>query len=120
MDEKMLAKLYPGKNIISIPDKEHPLEILCEVEPASAHPDWSIAVAIIHRSEPHFHKKTTETYIVEQGTLVLTVDGQNFTLKPGHEYTIKPNSVHNARGLALVQVLSKPGWTKEDHFLVKP
>ena len=55
-----LKRKYPGKKIIKN-GEDNPSEILCEVDPSTNHPEYSLAVAVIDKSLPHSHKKTTET-----------------------------------------------------------
>lgn len=129
--EKLMARAYeelkakhPGCTIIRLPE-ENPLEIVCELPPESwMPPHWhsrqSSAIAVIAASEPHMHKETTEIYIVEKGTLHLTMNGQVATLKEGEMAIILPGIVHSAVGnAAQVRVISSPSWKKSDHHLVK-
>lgn len=108
---------YPGKNIVALPAAE-PAEIICEIDPSAEHPEYNTAIAAIKASVPHYHKKATETYKVLRGSLELWVDGQKHTLKPGDTHVIKPGQIHFAKGdFALVEVISRPGWTAADHIL---
>jgi quercetin dioxygenase-like cupin family protein len=114
-----LGKKYPGK-VVFPNNEKNPTEILCEVEPASDHPRYSLAVSVIDKSLPHFHKKTTETYKVVKGKLLLFIDDQPHRLNTGDKFTIEPNHKHWAEGEETwVECYSEPGWTPEDHFLVK-
>jgi mannose-6-phosphate isomerase-like protein (cupin superfamily) len=134
--EKMiadLAKEYPGKKIICLPEKD-PKEVICEI--ASA-PDgsWSLAIALIVESTRHFHEKTWEVYRVLKGT-VRMMDGmtkrgfvltqnrnvEDFNWKsPGFE-SIWPGRHHSARAIgqspAKVLVMASPAWNIHDHHLV--
>jgi mannose-6-phosphate isomerase-like protein (cupin superfamily) len=112
-----LAALYPGKPIKKLTEDD-PSEIICEFDPRDAHPDWSLAVAVIDRSVAHFHRRMTETYCVLRGTLILHVDNQEYTLYEGQHFTILPGQVHWATGNATwVEVYCSPGYTAEDHIL---
>jgi len=92
-----LEKQYPGKNIVkNIGDNSS--EILCEIDPTTLHPDYSIAIAVIDRSLPHFHKVTTEDYEVIEGELTLFIDGEKTILNKGEKLTIKPGQSHSAQG----------------------
>ncbi len=114
-----LKKLYPEKAIFSFP-KDQPTEIICEVESTSLHPEFSKAVAIIDQSAPHVHYQTTETYTIINGELDLFIDGEKHHLSKGESYEIKPGQVHYAIGRETwVECVSRPGWIKEDHFLVE-
>ncbi len=112
-----LQKLYPGKSIIKIP-KENPLEIICEVEPSSNILGYSLAVAIIDKSAPHKHLKSTENYKVIKGKLNLFIENQKIVLKQEDSFLVKPNKIHWAEGNETwIEVKSTPGWTSQDHIL---
>ena len=94
--------------------------MICETEPASEHPAWSVAIAVIDQSAPHFHRKSVETYEVMEGELLLWVENKKILLKKGETHSILPNQVHWAKGKATsIKATSKPGWVPEDHILVK-
>jgi len=110
---------YPSKTIICIPN-DNPTEILCEIEPSTEHGDYSVVIAVIDGSAPHVHKDTTEEYEVIKGELKLFKDGREYVLHAGDSITINPGEVHYARGNETwVKATSHPGWTPEDHILVK-
>ncbi|MBN2142225.1 hypothetical protein JW711_02745 [Candidatus Woesearchaeota archaeon] len=117
---ELLKREFPGKRIVVLKD-----EIICEVKPTSEHPDWSEAIAYIRRSEPHHHQKTTEFYEVERGELSFFVDGVERRLVEGAigaggGAVVKPPQAHYAVGdWTRVNVYSEPGWTPEDHLLLK-
>ena len=111
-----LKRTYPGKKIIK---EESPgfLEIICEAEPCSEHPEYSRAIAVIDKNQPHFHRRTTETYRTLKGTPVLFVDGKKHRLKEGEELVVRPSQVHWLEGEEVwVECFSQPGWTIEDHL----
>ena len=112
-----LKKKYSGKTIISLPEK-NPTEILCEVESTLDHPEYSLAIAVVDKSTPHVHLKTTETYKGIHGSLILYIDDKPFSLKQGDDHTIKLGQTHWAEGdQTWVECYSKPGWTLEDHII---
>ena len=114
-----LEKQYLGKTIVKLPE-QNPKEIICEVEPSSAHSEWSLAVAFIDESVPHFHKVSVEKYEVLNGTLTLFVEGESHVLGKGGTFTVEPGMVHWAKGNATeVKVYSEPGWKLEAHILVE-
>ena len=114
-----LETQYPGKKIILLPPDD-PKEIICEIDPASGHPQYNTAIAIIDSSAPHFHKVSSETYKVIRGELNLFLNGKKKVLKNGEEYTIQPYIIHWAQGNETwAQAYSAPGWTAEDHILVR-
>lgn len=116
--KQQLSEQYPNKGIFENEIEDVVTEILCEVEPSSEHPEYSLAIAVIDRSLPHHHKVTVETYKVLKGKLTLHVEDDKVELHEGQEYTIPINKVHWAEGdETWVEVSSKPGWTFEDHIL---
>jgi len=116
---KELGEKYPGKNIILNPP-ENPTEIVCEIDPPTSHPDYSVAVAVIDQSIPHSHNVTCELYRIMKGNLKLTVGGRMHCLREGDEYTIVPGKTHHAEGNETwVKATSRPGWTPSDHILVE-
>lgn len=112
-----LSRRYPGKKIVKN-DEGNPTEIICELGPTNS--GGSMAVAVIDRSKLHFHHRTTETYKVMRGELIVSVDGQDHKLKEGESMVIEPGSKHSAVGNETwVEVYSHPGWTAEDHILAE-
>ncbi len=115
---KELENLYPGKKIVKNPE-DNPTEILCETEPTEEHADYSVFVAIIDKTLPHYHEHTKEVYEVAKGTLTVMKGKKEFYLIPGDSLTIIPGEIHSAKGQETwIKVTSYPGWTKEDHILI--
>ncbi len=114
-----LKATYPGKRIL-LNDRTQCTEILCEVDPTSAHPTYSKAIAVVDKIKPHFHNLTTETYEVIKGTLTLSIDGISREMNEGDTVTITPGQVHEARGSETwISCISKPGWKHSDHHIVE-
>jgi hypothetical protein len=112
-----LKKQYPGKKIIKNNPKK-PTEIICEIDPTTNHPDYSVAIAVIDKSTSHYHKFLTEEYEILKGKLILVKEGKKYVLKESEKHTIKPGTLHFAVGKETwVRVTAKPGWTKKDHIL---
>lgn len=110
-----LKRKYPDKNIVQFPG-----EIICEIEPTSKHPEFSKAIAVIDQSIPHRHLKTQEDYTVLKGKLTLTVDDKEYNLPQGQSFVVQLGQIHSAKGEETwVEVVSTPGWTSEDHIIVK-
>ncbi len=110
---------HPGCNVVLIP-AENPTEIICEIDPAHDHTEYSVAIAAILESVPHYHALSTETYKVLRGNLTLHVDDEIIRLSQDDSYTIKPGQIHFSQGdFSLVEVRSEPGWTNDDHIIVK-
>ena len=106
-----LLRDHPRANV-KIAD--HKAEMVAEI-------DGHRAIAVIERSEPHFHSKTTEIYKVFRGTLHVACGGRGYLLRPGDSLTIEPGSIHFARAAgapAWVDVLSEPPWTAEDYLVL--
>jgi mannose-6-phosphate isomerase-like protein (cupin superfamily) len=117
--EKWLKESYPSlKRIVRKGLKEVSVdELVAELKDG-------MAIAVIDRSRPHFHLRTGETYGIIRGRLGLVMAGKVAVLdgNPIHSADVPPGVVHQAMSLnrepAVVQVLSDPAWTKEDHFEV--
>lgn len=106
-----LSKQYPGKKIIQIHEKDT-WEIICETE-------LGFAIAVIDKSQPHYHKKLTERYEILEGELTIVKDDKKYVLKKGDEFIIEPGTIHQAIGNETwVKVYSNPEWTQEDHILI--
>lgn len=113
-----LVKKYPGKKIIKNKDRNL-TEIICEIDPATEHPEKSIAIAVIDKTDTHYHKETTEVYEVMKGELIIHKDNEEYKLREGDRLTIKPGETHCAIGNETwVKVYSEPGWTPGDHILI--
>lgn len=114
-----LKKKYPGKKIL-LNNRKNCTEILCEIEPTSAHPSYSEVISIIDKTDLHYHDFTKEIYKVTKGVLTLVVEGRKHVLNEGQSYTIEPGQPHEAFGNETwVTCSSKPGWKKSDHRLTK-
>jgi hypothetical protein len=130
-----LSKEYPGKKIICLP-KRNPKEVVCEVAVASDG-SWSLAVALIAKSIPHYHQTTWEVYRVLKGAVrLMDVTKRGKVLLPpsvrhpegktresfGPD-VIWPSRVHCAWAIgrypAKVLVLSTPAWNPKDHHLLR-
>lgn len=53
---EQLKKEYPSKKIIKNIEN-NPTEIICEIDPTEKHRIYSIAIAVIDQSIPHYHKR---------------------------------------------------------------
>lgn len=116
---KELQQQFPGKNIVRLPESD-PKEIICEFDPPDEHPEWSRALAVIDKSQPHYHRKMTETYMVVRGELKLFVNNEQYVMYEGQSWTILPGQVHWAEGDATwVEVYASPAWCAEDHVLAE-
>jgi len=111
-----LKSQYPGKPIIKN-NKGEPTEILCEIDPTKNHPGYSLAIAVIDKSTPHYHKKLKEEYRIIRGNLILHVDNRVIRLKHGEKHIILPYQIHWAEGnQTWIECRSEPGWVIEDHI----
>jgi mannose-6-phosphate isomerase-like protein (cupin superfamily) len=115
-----LKATYPNKKIIAL-SSDQPTEILCEIDPVTDHPEYSVAVSVIDKSVPHYHNISTETYTVLEGELELFIAGTPHHLKQGESMIIKPGTTHYATGKETwVECRSEPGWTVADHISPLP
>lgn len=107
---EQLSNKYPGKKIIKIPEY-NPKEIICEISPG-------IAIAVIDKSEPHYHKQIAENYEILKGDLDIYKDNNKHSLTVGDKLIIEPGVIHYAIGdETWVKVTASPPWTPEDHIL---
>ena len=121
--QKVLRELreeYLGKDIFQNKDENGSvIEVICEIEPSSEHPDYSVAIAVVDTIDAHVHHVSIETYEILRGQLVLQKDGEEHILEKGDTIEIRPKEVHGGIGEEVwIKVTSKPGWTLEDHILV--
>lgn len=115
---KELAKHYPGKNAFAMNNKN--LHFACEIEPATDHPEFDRCIEVVIQSEPHFHRKMTQSYTIIRGKLELHIDNKTVILQEGDGYVVKPNQIHWAKGIdceCWYENYSTPGWTPDDHIL---
>jgi mannose-6-phosphate isomerase-like protein (cupin superfamily) len=106
-----LTKFYRGCRVKISDDKR---EMVAEIT-------GDFAVAVIERSQAHFHLRTRETYRVLRGTLYVACAGVGYVLNEGDTFTIEPGNIHYARAAdtpAWIEVTSTPAWSAEDHFVL--
>ncbi len=109
---------FPDANLVKLP-KYNPTEIICEIDPTSDHPGYSIALSALSATAPHKHLQAVEEYEVIHGTILIKVGDSVKTLYEREKISIPVETVHSAtsvEGFALVKVTSQPGWTPEDHL----
>jgi len=113
-----LKKKYPGKAIVENKNKKGiTTEIICETEPTSDHPKYSVAIAVIDSSTLHYHKKITETYEVLKGKLKIFKKNKECVVRKGEKVIIKPGEIHSNKGKETwVTVYSEPGWMVDDYI----
>lgn len=113
-----LRKKYPGKKAFDLDGRNG--HFVCEVEPTTDHPEYDRAIEVIIASQPHKHLHTTQWYTILKGDLKLHLDNKVIVLHPGDKIAISPNQAHwaESENECWVEILSKPGWTKEDHITI--
>jgi len=114
-----LKSAYPGKEIIEdYSESDGFAEVIVELEPTSEHPEKSVALAVVGKSKPHYHKHSTEIYEAQKGQIIVYLDDEKHILQPGEKLTVPPRVIHYAEGdEAWFLTYSSPGWTFEDHIL---
>ncbi len=113
-----LSVKYPDKKAYDLDGRgEH---FVTKIEPASDQSEYDLTVEVIISSKPHKHIRTTQNYKVLSGTLELHDEEKTIILQKGSLYTVVPPNIHWAKSEneCWVEILSKPGWTKEDHIVV--
>jgi mannose-6-phosphate isomerase-like protein (cupin superfamily) len=95
-------------------------EVIYEL-PRSQDDPFSLAVADIVASDRHYHRQTTEIYVVLEGTAEIVIgDNPPTVIQPGSATTILPGTAHYVRATAELPVrllaVSIPAWTETDHY----
>ena len=74
-------------------------------------------------TDAHYHKKTTEYYLVTAGKGILRIkvkDGNTSEtmLNPDIVVKIEPNEIHQTKNLGglVVEAITNPAWTSEDEI----
>ena len=88
---------------------------------AFAHSPGSVAsvhvVDISRDSQTHYHRKTTEFYVVLEGDGVLEADGDTIPLKPMTAVMIRPGCRHRAVGDLRILNIPVPAFDPDDEWL---
>jgi mannose-6-phosphate isomerase-like protein (cupin superfamily) len=106
-----LMNSYPESRVKVAEDKR---EMVAEISDG-------FAVAVIERSQPHFHLNMQEVYRVLRGTLYVACGGRGHVLRKGETITIWPGQIHFARAAGepvWIEVESVPPWSPDDHFVL--
>ena len=106
-----LMNAYPGCRVKVADDSR---EMVAELSDGHA-------VAVIERSQAHFHMEMREVYRVLRGTLCVACGAQGHVLHPNETITIEPGQIHWARAVgepAWIEVESVPPWSASDHFIL--
>ena len=87
---------------------------------AFASPENSVAtlhlVDIEQDSETHYHKKTSEIYLILEGEGSIELDGKIFPVKPMTAIFIKPGCRHRAIGALKILNIPVPAFDIEDEW----
>jgi len=87
---------------------------------AFASPENSTAtlhlVDIEKDSETHYHKKTSEIYLILEGEGSIELDGEIFPVKPMTAILIKPGCRHRAIGELRILNIPVPAFDTEDEW----
>lgn len=75
-------------------------------------------VDISQDSRPHYHRRTTEIYVVLEGEGYLEADGERIPLRPLTSVMILPGCVHRAVGNLRILNIPIPPFTEADEFEV--
>lgn len=116
---RLLKEKFPQASAFAMDEEGN--HFVSEVEPTREHPEYDKAVEIIIKSKPHKHLKIKQEYKVLSGSLKLYVDDKVTELNSGDTFTVSPGTTHWAESddEAWVEIVSHPGWTKEDHIPVE-
>jgi mannose-6-phosphate isomerase-like protein (cupin superfamily) len=86
-----------------------------EDAPASAH-----YLEVADEPKSHYHRKTTEIYLVLEGEGYLELDGEKVPVKPLSAVMIRPGCRHRAVGKLKVINLPIPKHDESDFFYDEP
>ena len=110
-------KRYEAIEFASLPD----LECCCgtvrrafagdEESPASVH-----LLELADEPTCHYHRKTTEIYVILEGEGHLELDGEMVPVSPLSAVMIKPGCRHRGVGRLKILNISVPGFDAEDFF----
>ncbi len=110
-------KRYEAIEFTSLPD----LECCCgtvrrafardEGSPASVH-----LLDLADEPTCHYHRKTTEIYVILEGEGHLELDGEMVPVSPLSAVMIKPGCRHRGVGRMKLLNISVPGYDAEDFF----
>ena len=109
--QEELVRTSPGCRVKVTDDKQ---EMVAEIRDG-------FAVAVIERSQPHFHGTMREVYRVLRGALYVACGGQGHVLREGESLIIEPGLIHYGRAAgepAWIEVESEPPWSPEDHHVL--
>ena len=73
-------------------------------------------VDIAEDSRVHYHKKTTELYLVLEGEGFMELDGNHIPVKPMTAVFIKPGCRHRAVGKMRIANIPVPAFEPEDEW----
>ena len=103
-------------------DEIEPVPCPCgQARRAFAEPGNDVAslhvVDIKSDSETHYHKKTTEIYLVLEGEGFMELDGETVPVKPMTSILIKPGCRHRAVGKLRIVNIPIPAFHPEDEWM---
>ncbi|MFP1603330.1 cupin domain-containing protein [Microbacterium sp. 2216-1] len=68
--------------------------------------------------EPHFHRSSTEVFLIVEGTGFATVNGESVPIAAGSILLMERDDVHSVEATSeklSFWAISSPPWTPEDH-----
>ncbi len=77
---------------------------------------FAVSLVAISDARPHFHRKTWELYIVQEGSGTLMLDGTMYPIKKNDVIEIPPHVIHQAipDETLMVWVIMSPHNAEED------
>lgn len=121
---KDLLARYPNSKILFLPDRDDKnavQEIICELPPNNNRLNQSVAIAMLGRSDLHFHREMVEVYEVLHGRLRVWLGDEPTDLEFCDSLIIPPGTKHKAEAIgtsSTVKVICSPPWKQADHYLV--
>lgn len=76
-------------------------------------------VTISKDSKRHYHKRTTEYYVILEGSGEVELDDERIAVKPGDVVYIPPYTKHVARGSLEIMNVVYPPFDPDDEYVVE-
>ncbi len=117
----IITKVFNYPNLLQNPNAESIQEILGHR--AGGTSNHSVAIITLEpgkTSSPHYHKVSSESYLILEGVASMIVDKKHFELMPCELVLLQPNEVHqilnNGQENLVFLAVCVPAWCPEDSF----
>lgn len=84
---------------------------------------WSVAILDVFEAPAHYHMIGTEHFIVLNGALKITLEGNTYYLNPGQSVQVPPNVTHHLKSALETPVrvlcINFPSFDQKDFYMMK-